>query len=108
MSAYVIFNYKITDRSKINELTEKIKPVDKKYAAEVIVGSPVKTIEGSTLPNMVIYRFKSFQAAQDWYYSDEQQEVSLFRNAITEGWVSIVPGMDETQELQESGYFENS
>jgi len=107
MSAYVIFNYKITDRSKINELTEKIKPVDKKYAAEVIVGSPVKTIEGSTLPNMVIYRFKSFQAAQDWYYSDEQQEVSLFRNAITEGWVSIVPGMDETQELQESGYFEN-
>ena len=108
MSTYVIFNYKITDRSKINELTEKIKPVDKKYAAEVIVGSPVKTIEGSTLPNMVIYRFKSFQAAQDWYYSDEQQEVSLFRNAITEGWVSIVPGMDETQELQESGYFENS
>jgi len=108
MSAYVIFNYKITDRNKINELTDKIKPVDKKYAAEVIVGSPVKTIEGNTLPNIVIYRFKNFQAAQDWYYSREQQEVSLFRKAITEGWVSIIPGMDETQELEESGYFENS
>ena len=106
MSAYIIFNYKILDRSKINEVTEKVKPIDKKYGAEVIVGSPVKSIEGNTLPNMVIYKFKNFDAAKKWYYSKEHQEVSVFRNAITEGWATIIPGVNETEELVESGYFE--
>ena len=106
MAAYIIFNYKILDRSKIDELTEKVKPIDKKYAAEVIVGSPVKTVEGSTLANMVIYKFANFQAAKDWYYSAEHQDISLFRNAITEGWVTIIPGIDETQALVDSDYFE--
>ena len=106
MSAYVIFNYKITDRSKIEELTERVKPVDEKYGAEVIVGSPVKAVEGEALPNMVIYKFKSFQSAKDWYYSEEHKEISLFRNAITEGWATIIPGVSETASLVESGYFE--
>jgi len=106
MSAYVVFNYKILDRSKIDELTEIVKPIDEKYEAEVIVGSPVKTVEGSTLPNMVIYKFKSFELAQQWYYSEEHQEVSMFRNGITEGWVTIVPGVSETEEVVKSGYFE--
>ena len=106
MSAYVIFNYKILDRSKIDELTERVQPIDKKYGAEVIVGSPVKPVEGTTLPNMVIYKFENFDAAKNWYYSEEHQEVSIFRNAITEGWVSIIPGVNETAELVQSGYFE--
>lgn len=106
MSAYIIFNYKILDRNKINELGEKVKPIDKRYGAEVIVGSPVKSIEGNTLPNMVIYKFINFEAAKKWYYSEEHQEVSVFRNAITEGWATIIPGVDETEEVVESGYFE--
>ena len=53
MSAYVVYNYKITDRSKIDELTERSELVSKKYGAEAIVGSPVKTIEGKTFPNLV-------------------------------------------------------
>jgi uncharacterized protein (DUF1330 family) len=106
MSAYVIFNYKITDRSKIYQLTEKVKPIDKKYGAEIIIGSPVKAIEGETLPNMVIYKFKNFQSAKDWYYSEEHKEITLFRNAITEGWATIIPGINETESLVESGYFE--
>lgn len=106
MSAYVLFNYKITNRSKIEELTERVKPVDEKYGAEVIVGSPVKTVEGNTLPNMVIYKFNSFQSAKDWYYSQEHKEITLFRNAITEGWVTIIPGVNETESIVESGYFE--
>lgn len=106
MSAYVVLNYKILDRSRINELTEQIIPVDKKYGAEVIVGSPVKTVEGSTLPNMVIYKFKNFEAAKRWYYSEEHQAISKFRNEITEGWATIIPGVSETDALVESGYFE--
>lgn len=106
MSAYVVLNYKILDRSQINELTKRIKPIDEKYGAEVIVGSPVKTVEGKTLPNMVIYKFKNFEAAKRWYYSDEHQEISKFRNDITEGWATIIPGVSKTDELVESGYFD--
>jgi len=106
MSAYVIFNYKITDRSKIDKLTESSLPINEKYGAEVIVGSPVKTIEGKALPNMVILKFRSFQSAKEWYYSEEHKEISLLRNAITEGWATIVPDVNEIEEVIESGYFE--
>lgn len=106
MSAYIVFNYKILDRNKINELTERVIPIDKKYGAEVIVGSPVKTVEGNALPNMVIYKFTTFEAAKDWYYSKEHQDVSIFRNTITEGWATIIPGIDETDALVEAGYFD--
>ena len=106
MSAYAIFNYKIINRSKIDELTKKVEPINEKYGAEVIVGSPVKTLEGNALPSIVIYKFKSFKLATDWYYSIEHQELSIFRNEITEGWATIVPGVSETEELIESGYFE--
>ena len=106
MSAYVVFNYKITDRSKIDKLTQSSIPVNEKYGAKVIVGSPVKAVEGKTLPNMVIVEFKNFQSAKDWYYSKEHQEITLLRNAITQGWATIVPGVEETDELVKSGYFE--
>ena len=106
MSAYIIFNYKILDRKQIDELTKKVIPIDKKYGAEVIVGSPVKTVEGTTLPNMVIYKFRDFETAKNWYYSKEHQELSVFRKAITEGWATIIPGVDETDALVESGYFD--
>lgn len=76
------------------------------YGAKVIVGSPVKALEGNTLPNMVILEFKDFEAAQKYYLSEEHKELSLLRNQITEGWSSIVPGNSETQQLVDSGYFE--
>ena len=106
MSSYVIFNYKILDRSKIDELTERVTPIDKKYGAEVIVGSPVKPVEGQALPNMVIYKFSDFESAKNWYYSKEHQEISVFRQAITEGWATIIPGVDEVDALVETGYFD--
>lgn len=105
MSAYVIFNYKILDHSRIDELSEMVKPVNDKYSATVIVGSPVKPIEGNTYPNMVIYKFDNFKQAQTWYESEEHKTLSVFRNEITEGWASIVPGVEETEALVKSGYF---
>lgn len=101
-----MYHYKITDRSRIDDLTYQSLPVNEKYGAKVIVGSPVKALEGSTLPHIVILEFKDFEAAQKYYYSDEHKELSLLRNSITEGWVTLVPGDSETQKLVDSGYFE--
>ena len=105
MSAYIIFHYNITDRSQIDELTRRSLPIDKKYGAEVIVGSPVKALQGKTSTHMVILAFKDFEAAQNYYYSDEHKALSVLRNEITEGWATIVPGNSETQTLVDSGYF---
>ena len=106
MSAYVIFNYRITDREQIDELSRRAAEIDRKHAARVIVGSPLRTVEGEAPSHIVIYEFATFAAAQAWYQAPEQQELALFRRAITEGWVSIVPGVDETEAVVESGYFQ--
>jgi len=95
MSAYIIFNYKILDRIKIEEVRGLLEPILKKYETEVIVASHVKTIEGDTYPNMVIHKFNSIEDAEHFYYSKEHQKVVAFRKSITEGWATIVPGYVE-------------
>ena len=95
MSAYIIFNYKILDRIKIEEIRGLLEPILKKYETEVIVASTVKTIEGDTYPNMVIHKFNSIKDAEHFYYSKEHQVVVAFRKSITEGWATIVPGYVE-------------
>ena len=105
MSGYVIFHYNITDRSKIDQLTSLSLPVDKKYGAKVIIGSPVKALEGKTSTHIVVLEFGSFDLALNYYNSPEHKELSKLRNEITEGWVTVVPGDSETQKVVESGYF---
>ena len=95
MPAYIIFNYKILDRIKIEEIRGLLTPILEKYETEVIVASPVKTIEGETYPNMVIHKFNSIEDAEHFYYSKEHQEIIAFRQSITEGWATIVPGYEE-------------
>lgn len=105
MSAYFIAHYNILDRSRIDEVTKLMQPIDEKYGAEVIVGSPVKPLEGKTHSNIIIYKFDSFDAAERWYFSEEHQEVKRLRTDITEGWAAILPECAETQALVNAGYF---
>ena len=107
MSAYVIYHYNIINRNRINELTELSLPVNKKYGAKVIVGSPVKVLKGTTKSHMVVLEFSSFTAAQEYYYSTEHEELQVVMNEITDGWATIVPDSFETQELVDSGYFKS-
>jgi uncharacterized protein (DUF1330 family) len=106
MSAYIMFNYNIIDRSKIDELTKMSLPVNKQYGATVLIGSPVKTLEGNAYSNMVVLEFINFEAAEKFYYSDEHKKLSVLRNEITEGWAAILPDDAATQALVNSGYFE--
>ena len=100
MAAYIIFNYKILDRIKIEEIRDLLAPILEKYDTEVIVASSIKSIEGDTYPNMVIHKFKSIEDAEDFYYSKENQKIVAFRKSITEGWATIVPGyVEENSDL---------
>jgi len=95
MAAYIIFNYKILDRIKIEEIKDLFAPTLEKYDTEVIVASSIKTIEGDTYTNMVIHKFNSIEDAENFYYSKENKKVIAFRNSITEDWATIVPGYIE-------------
>lgn len=106
MSGYVIYHYNITDRSQIDELTRQSLPVNEKYGAEVLIGSPVKAVEGDTHSHIVVLKFDSFESAQTYHHSPENQSLSKLRNRITKGWAAIVPGDCETQAVVDSGYFQ--
>jgi len=105
MSSYVIYHYDITDRSQIDELTRLSLPVNEKYNAKVAIGSPVKALEGTTFTHIVMLEFKNFDAAKEYYYSEEHKEITVLREKITSGWATIVPGDSETQSVVDSGYF---
>ena len=95
MSAYVIFNYNITDRDKIDKLSELSKASDKKskYNSKVIVANIVKPVEGlSKYTHIVIYEFDNLDFANKWYYEESDKGIKKLRQDITEGWVTIVDG----------------
>ena len=95
MAAYIVFNYKILDRVRIEEVRGLLAPILERYETEVIVASSVNAIEGHAYPNMVIHKFNSIEDAEHFYYSKEHQEIVAFRQSITEGWATIVPGYIE-------------
>lgn len=94
MSAYIIYNYEITDRSKIEELSRRSKTSDanSKYKSKLIAATCVDTVEGKTLPHLVMYEFESVDIATKWYYDDSSKDIAELRKEITNGWVSIIPG----------------
>ncbi len=95
MPAYIIFNYNITNRDEIYQLSKLSKASDKKskYNPKIIVANIVKPIEGSSILNhIVIYEFDNHNSANKWYYEESGKDVKKLRQNITEGWVTIVEG----------------
>ena len=94
MPSYIIFNYEITDRSKIEELSRrsKISDANSAYKPKLIAATCVDTVEGKALPHLVMYEFENIEKATSWYYEDSAKDVSALRKEITNGWVSIIPG----------------
>ena len=91
MSAYLIFHYRILDRTRIDELGPLVEPVVEKYKGEIVIGDYVEAIEGTPYTHMVTYKFESKQLALAFYNSKEHQQLSQLRNDITEGTVMVVP-----------------
>ncbi|MEH6348109.1 MAG: DUF1330 domain-containing protein [Bermanella sp.] len=94
MPAYIIFNYEITDRSRIEELSQrsKISDANSKYKSKLVAATCVESVEGKALPHIVMYEFENIEIATKWYYEDSSQDVAVLRKEITNGWVSIIPG----------------
>ena len=106
MAGYVLHHYNIIDKSRVDELGPMSLPIIEKYGAEIIIASPVKALKGKTYSHIVVYKFKSFKAALDFYHSSEMVEFAKIRDQIIEGIAMILPSHTETERVVSSGYFQ--
>ena len=56
MKCYIIYHYNILDTERIEQLGPLSLPIVEKYGRELVVGSSVHCLEGSTYTHMVAYR----------------------------------------------------
>lgn len=91
MKCYIIYHYNILDTERIEQLGPLSLPIVEKYGGELVVGSSVHCLEGSTYTHMVAYRFKNKEMAKAFFESEESQNLSKLRQEITEGIVVFVP-----------------
>lgn len=96
MSAYLIFNYNIINRDRIDELGPIALPVVEKFGGEILIGSYVKNLEKSAFSHMVVYKFPDMASAESYYNSEENMKITELRNQLIEGSVVLVPGFDHT------------
>lgn len=92
MSCYIIYHYNILDKERIEQLGPLSLPIIEKFGGTLVIANYVNCLEGSSpYSHMVAYQFKSKELAEQFYYSEESQELSKLRNEITEGFVVLMP-----------------
>ena len=101
MAAYLVVNYRINNAEGIAKYREAVDPQLQKAGCELLVANDdVEVIEGSPAPTVVVLKFKSVEAAKNWYNSPEYQAVKHLRlNATTDGWIALSEGF----QMPESG-----
>lgn len=93
MSAYLVFNYNIIDRARIDELGPMSLPIVESFGGELCIGSYVKVLEKSEFSHMVVYKFPDMSSAESFYNSEENKKITALRKKLIKGSVVLVPGV---------------
>lgn len=91
MRCYIIYQYNILDKEKIELLGPLSLPIVEKFGGKLVVASAMNYLEGAAYDHMVAYQFESKEAAQGFYHSKESQELSVLRKEVTEGIAVLMP-----------------
>jgi len=85
MSAYYILTQTVTDPQKYGqEYVAKVLPFLAKYKGELIVGElEAKPLQGDPAKGVVVLRFPSEQAIQDWLSDPDYQPIMRIRTSLT-------------------------
>ena len=85
MSAYCIFTQTVGDLQKFGqEYVAQVMPFLAKYEAEVIVAELEATpLEGDPAKGVVVLRFPSEQAIQNWLSDPDYQPIKKIRMSLT-------------------------
>ena len=97
MSAYMVFSHKVLDPETLNDnyLPKAVETL-KKFGVEiVVVDQNFDVFEGNTDYNrLVILKFKSREAAMEWYNSPEYQEIVHLRTDSIDGIAMLADGFN--------------
>jgi uncharacterized protein (DUF1330 family) len=93
MSAYLVFNYAITDQAGYAAYPSAAMPTLGASGAEVLVADYAsESKEGSPGTVTVVLRFESKDAALAWYESDDYQAIKHHRTDNSTGDVVLCDG----------------
>jgi len=89
---YVIAFLNVHNKEIMSEYKKKIKPIVKKYEGKLIAANIPDIKEGRILGNAAIIEFPSFENAQKWYNSRENQEAKAIRDKGVDTILLILEG----------------
>lgn len=94
-AGYVIAQIKVTDAEAYPAYVAMVGPVVEKFGGEFLVrGGRSESHEGTPAGDRhVVIRFPSFQAARDWYHSEDYAEAKALRMAASRSVQTIVEGV---------------
>ena len=92
---YVIAQITVTDPDAYPAYVAKVQPIVEKFGGEFIVrGGRSESYEGTPPGDRnVVIRFPSYEAAQNWYHSDDYAEAKAMRMAASTSVQTIVEGV---------------
>ena len=92
---YVIAQINVSDEAAYPAYVAKVQPIVEKFGGEFIVrGGRAESHEGTPPGDRnVVIRFPSFEAARDWYHSEDYAEAKAMRMAASTSVQTIVEGV---------------
>ena len=94
MSAYAILQIYITNKENYKEYLNQVTSIVKKHQGEYIVrGGKSEVVEGEwNYQRTVVVKFPSYDAAIQWYNSEEYAPIKKIREDNSEGNCIIIEG----------------
>ena len=95
MTVYLIVDTKINDEEAYEEYKMRAKPIVESYGGEYLVRGGNTTVSENELwtpTRLVVVRFPSRDAAENFLNSDEYAPVKAIRNKYAQTTMSIVDG----------------
>ena len=92
---YVIAQINVTDPAAYPAYVQKVGPIVAKFGGEFLVrGGRSESHEGTPPGDRnVLIRFPSYEAARDWYHSEDYAEAKAMRMAASTSVQTIVEGV---------------
>ncbi len=93
-NGYVVAQISVTEPETYKSYVAQVGATVEKFGGEYIIrGGQSENVEG-TPPGerTVVIRFPTYQAAQDWYHSDDYADVGAIRRSASTGVMTIIEG----------------
>jgi len=93
---YVIAQINVTDAQVYPSYVAMVKPIIQRFGGEFLVrDGRSESFEGTPPGDRhVVIRFPSYQAAQDWYHSEDYAQAKALRMSASNSVQTIVEGVE--------------